>query len=907
MDQAGFIYSLSNKDSSSYQNVIELAKYNSAGSCLWRQIYFNPDSQNAEATCMVCDSNGNLYIGGYEWVTNQGYDYLVLKYNTAGNLLWTFHYNGVANESDQLYAIAVDNHGNCYVSGAGGLSGQPNFYTDALTCKIDSSGNQVWDRYYNYPMDSITFDQTMSLRINSNNDLLLAGQFNDEYGVCKYDSSGNLIWTSQPFPFSTYTMDIDDSSNIYLAKGGSGQVATAIKIDSSGITQWSNNISYPYSTTLQSITTSGSSIYATGSTKISAAATVDVLTIKYDLNGDTVWTRLYNTPANINDRGNKIIASQNTLSIIGNSGTGYPNIHLLILRYDSSGSLQWNYEDIDSTRTQYDQDALIDQTGSVVTATSTDLYVPSYELVSVSGAGSFQWNDFRENFQSHSDFAQKNLIDSGGNLVVGGNSSGRTSSQEICFLKYTPAGNALWETRIRRNNGCRQILSQVITNLYDEIFFCGSVDTFWGAGEEDVLIGKLAPSGNIEWVKQFDATSEPRTLASSLAWHPDGHLYVLGYSLHPNNQAKKVYLMKLDSLGNLLWEKPVADSSLADAGECFVFDNSWNLYAAYRGLFNGQSNLAVTKLDTAGTVTWTQRYSGPDLGTESCTKLMIDHNQDIIVSGFSDSSSWDMVVIKYDLNGNYLWHYRYAGPAGTWDRPSDMAIDDLNNIYVTGGSCDADFYDDCFTFKLDPSGNHKWEARYAGTYGVPVDFGNAIATGHGGRTMVTGHTYDADGTRKILVLVYDSLGATIFSELFNLPAGSSNNEFGADVICDQNGSFYITGQTESWASMADFITLKYTDFVLGVNSEQKLKEKLNVYPNPFTGLFDATIFSTLKETGTYQLFNSMGTKIAERKIELNKGMNSFHIDDINFKNGIYFFVLRLSSGDLVSQRVISIN
>jgi hypothetical protein len=264
-----------------------------------------------------------------------------------------------------------------------------------------------------------------------------------------------------------------------------------------------------------------------------------------------------------------------------------------------------------------------------------------------------------------------------------------------------------------------------------------------------------------------------------------------------------------------------------------------------------------------------------------------------------------MVVLKYDSNGNLLWHYRYAGPAGNSDIPNDMAIDEFNNIYVTGESDDANYAGDCFTFMLDTLGNLKWESRYAGNYVLPVDIGNAIAIGHGGRTIVTGNTYDTVGIRKTLLLVYDSLGATIYSELFHSPGNSTNVEFGADVICDPSGSFYITGQTGSWENRNDFITIKYTDLLLDLSDTENRNTTFKSYPNPFIETFDAEYYSNKKASGTYALFNSMGEKIAEKKIIFEKGKNLFRFSGIEFKPGIYFLLLKLDAGVFISKKIIS--
>ena len=100
-----------------------------------------------EAYALAVDSSGNVYVTGTRNADVNGFDYLTVKYDPNGDLVWESGYNGPSNGSDIAYAIALDNVGNVYVTGTSYDNSTSNDY---LTIKYNSSdGNQLWATRYN--------------------------------------------------------------------------------------------------------------------------------------------------------------------------------------------------------------------------------------------------------------------------------------------------------------------------------------------------------------------------------------------------------------------------------------------------------------------------------------------------------------------------------------------------------------------------------------------------------------------------------------------------------------------------------------------------------------------------------------------------------------------------------------
>jgi len=109
-------------------------------------------TMNCEASDMVLDSAGNIYVTGRSEGTQ--YDYVTMKYLPDGNLDPNWGTNGVARfdggYNDEAVALAVDSAGNTYVTGRS--QGSDTGF-DYVTIKYDSSGNEEWVHRYNNELE----------------------------------------------------------------------------------------------------------------------------------------------------------------------------------------------------------------------------------------------------------------------------------------------------------------------------------------------------------------------------------------------------------------------------------------------------------------------------------------------------------------------------------------------------------------------------------------------------------------------------------------------------------------------------------------------------------------------------------------------------------------------------------
>lgn len=316
---------------------LTVKKFNSAGALLWQTTY-NP-VELLRGVWMAVDGNNNPVVLA-SILTNNGSDsagWLILKYDTNGNLLWANNLPGVFRDARRL---GIDTANNIYATGTMSF--------DSVLMKFSPSGTTLWTAVFD---NNGAIDGPSSLRISPDNGRIgIAGTSGNLFMALMYDANGNLLWSNT-------------NSNVYSANDlafGPGNVtyfATATyfpqnpnplqmalaKFDASGNQLWLNSYSVGDITYRVGVDGQGN-VLATG---IDQAGYLDWMTIKVDANGTLLWSQRYDGGRNNDEIPNMLwIDSADAVYI---TGTGGPNpssgnisyLKGVVAKYNSSGSPQW--------------------------------------------------------------------------------------------------------------------------------------------------------------------------------------------------------------------------------------------------------------------------------------------------------------------------------------------------------------------------------------------------------------------------------------------------------------------------------------------------------------------------------------------------------------------------------------
>ena len=227
------------------------------------------------------------------------------------------------------------------------------------------------------------------------------------------------------------------------------------------------------------------------------------------------------------------------------------------------------------------------------------------------------------------------------------------------------------------------------------------------------LIVKISALGELEWLKVYNSNANVK----SVKLDAEGYIYSITPSGGFSNGRATV--AKLDPEGNVIWEDEIFVGSLTFNVDVAV-DDQGNVYRLTSpNSFGANDDIVITKFDADGNELWRNTYEGDDTDESGLLEVRGDK---LIVAGRTNSTSGDFIsenggfdgfITTLTLNGEVISTV-YIGGSGD-DEIEDMKIVG-NKIFVAGESTSTDNgfevpypeSKDVFVAELDFDGNIVW-------------------------------------------------------------------------------------------------------------------------------------------------------------------------------------------------------
>ncbi len=361
IDSNGNIYVTGFCTGPEFSNDYATVKYDSDGNELWAARYDGPSGGSDRPYDICIDSANAIYVTGKS-EGNTTYDFATIKYDSNGQELWAVRYDGPQNGSDEANGIAVDSQGNAYVTGYSYGEG-----ADYVTIKYDNNGNQIWTARYNGPYSSI--DSSNDIAVDNSGNVYITGfsmgnGTSEDYATVKYDNDGNQLWAARyDSPISRYdrasVIKLDNAGNTYVTGYScighysieeafyDDLAITTVKYDPDGEQLWTMQYGRPDKGQViandLAVDEQGN-IYVTGSItyQVKDYETSDTVTVKYDSDGNELWVAQYNSPEKLWDGSNSIVLDDlGNVFIAGSSASINGSADYITVKYDSEGEELW--------------------------------------------------------------------------------------------------------------------------------------------------------------------------------------------------------------------------------------------------------------------------------------------------------------------------------------------------------------------------------------------------------------------------------------------------------------------------------------------------------------------------------------------------------------------------------------
>lgn len=318
-----------------------------------------------------------------------------------------------------------------------------------------------------------------------------------------------------------------------------------------------------------------------------------------------------------------------------------------------------------------------------------------------------------------------------------------------------------------------------------------------------VVTSAGAQEPSIAWVATFDGGGTPfaTDVLVDMAVNAVGEICVTG-STATSGGAVGAMTILYEPDGAERWRRLyVAPESagfeeglrahLAPDGRCLV--------AGRRSSDTTGPDALLLSYDALGTLTWSASHDGPASGFDLAVDVAADASGNVFVLALvaGGGSDWDFTTLKYDAAGQLLWSRRFDGPLGGEDRPAGIAVDASGHVYVAGHArVGLPFDDDVVMIKYDPEGDELWTRFLDGGVGGP-DLGAGIALSAGGEPYVAGRFQLPGGEHQAAVIKLHADGTDDWGSSTGHPAaGIPEQVRGLGVGADGGAYVVFTGSND---------------------------------------------------------------------------------------------------------------
>lgn len=480
--------------------------------------------------------------------------------------------------------------------------------------------------------------------------------------------------------------------------------------------------------------------------------------------------------------------------------------------------------------------------------------------------------------------SDNNYVTAGTVLSNDGNISANYGMKDIWVIKFNTNGNLIWQKNFGGTNNDEA--NKVIETSDNGLLIVGHTSSADGdvtnyKGGYDLWVIKLDAAGNLEWQRTFGGSGNETGTAAI----QDGNFYIItggtasndvDVSGHHLTSSYDVWTIKIDLLGNLIWQKCLGGTGTDTAVDLVKTAQNEYVICASTNSNNGdvtnnihdinnQPETWIVKLDSLSNIIYEKCYGG--------------------------TSQENGIGIINDVDGNFVVLASAASVNG-----------DVTNHH---GST---IYSDYWVMKINQvDGSIIWQTSLGGS---GEDYPAGISLASDGAYLINGRTASTNGDVTSVLNGGDDYWIVKLASNLNIDwnycMGTIGYEWGISIIEDQPGCYIMNGN--GWGNTIvgqggyDFWTLKMCDVEVGINKSVKYESNFTVSPNPMNS--QTIIKSTSTNLFFAELYDVMGQKIWNSPYSSN---NQISIQRNNLPNGTYLIKIIDQQQATISTQVLIIN
>lgn len=325
----------------------------------------------------------------------------------------------------------------------------------------------------------------------------------------------------------------------------------------------------------------------------------------------------------------------------------------------------------------YAQAIAVDSSGNVY-VTGHENWNDGIVTVKYDSSGTLQWQ--HKISGSGLEAAYDIALDSSSNVyVIGRTSTAGAGGAEIFIAKYNSSGVLQSQRTLGDSN--TNVGYGIGLDSSDNIYIsCRSYVP--STGDYEIVVAKYNSSQVIQWQRQYGASL--RDLSFGAAVDSSGNVYSTGWTRNVTTNIYDVILAKWNSSGTIQWQAALSGSA-SDTGRSVAVDSSGNVYITgtdkSSASNNGSDDILVAKYNSSGTLQWQRVLGSSD--SDAGYGIAADSSGNVYVAG-SANGGMDILIAKWNSSGTLQWQ-RTLSSTGV-DYAEGIFVDNLGNIYISAST-----------------------------------------------------------------------------------------------------------------------------------------------------------------------------------------------------------------------------
>lgn len=331
-------------------------------------------------------------------------------------------------------------------------------------------------------------------------------------------------------------------------------------------------------------------------------------------------------------------------------------------------------------------------------------------------------------------------------------------------------------------------------------------------------------------------------------------------------------LIKLDLSGDIIWQKSfenqftrIQDLAETESGYVLVGED----------YVNGDYAGSVVEVDFSGKVIWSKYYG---INTDHIiSSIEITDDNNFLLCGHTDDVgglAYQIWTLLLDNTGDIIAENTFGGVYHSYPFPKSLVRTSDGNYIILGSEAGGGFL-----AKVDPSGKLIWLQEYAAPHRQYLTKGYEQADG----TFLLSGSSDPfpgnDPSSKFWIVKTDSIGNEIDEQIFNTSSGWDK---GYSLMVGHKCELLFFGSTVQSPNRFDQTILCLENEITSIKEDTNSNNFL-VYPNPASDKIQ--IHNNFSRSTLIQMFDITGRRIMNKMLE-ERTLSVSHL-----KPGIYLITL----------------